>query len=74
MDEELLDGGNLNQVVRVGDTVTSHPSNQLAPAALVVGEIIEIHPDRRNPLLCIATVQSPVDESQLRRVYVYDPG
>ena len=60
--------------VRVGDTVTSHPSNQLAPAALVVGEIIEIHPDRRNPLLCIATVQSPIDESQLRRVYVYDPG
>ena len=60
--------------VCVGDTVTSHPSNQLAPAALVVGEIIEIHPDRRNPLLCIATVRSLVDESQLRRVYVYDPG
>jgi cell shape-determining protein MreC len=61
-------------LVRVGDTVTSHPSNQLAPAALVVGEIVEIRPDRSNPLLCIATVKSPLDESQLRRVYVYDPG
>jgi len=68
-DEDSTDGR-----VLVGDTVTSHPSNQLAPAALVVGEIIEIHPDRRNPLLCIATVKSPLDESELRRVYVYDPG
>ena len=67
--EDFTDGS-----VRVGDTVTSHPSNQLAPAALVVGEIVEIRPDRSNPLLCIATVKSSLDESELRRVYVYDPG
>lgn len=60
-------------LVRVGDTVTSHPSNMLVPAALVVGDIVEIKPDRMNPLLCVATVTGPLEGSELRRVYVYDP-
>ena len=61
-------------VVRTGDTVLSDPVSGLLPAAMTIGHIVEIKPDRANPLLSILTVQSAVDAKDLRRVYVYSPG
>lgn len=61
-------------VIKVGDTVLSDPAGGVLPAALTVGKVVDIRPDRDNPLLAILTVESPVDEDSLRRVYVFDPG
>lgn len=60
-------------VVQVGDTILSDPASGLLPAAMTIGHVIEITPDRANPLLSILTVRAEVDEKALRRVYVYDP-
>jgi cell shape-determining protein MreC len=63
-----------NGAVRVGDVVLADPSASAAPAAMTIGRISQARTDRRNPLLCILTVKSTVDERSLRRVYVFDPG
>lgn len=57
----------------VGDTVLVDPDAGAAPAALTVGTVSAIEPDRENPLLTILEVRSPVDLDRLRRVYVFDP-
>lgn len=61
------------QRIRVGDTVLSDPHSELLPAAMSIGTITVVQPDRDNPLLSILTVQSGVDARSLRRVYVFDP-
>jgi len=63
-----------NGSVRVGDVVLADPTAKAAPAAMTIGRISQIRTDRQNPLLCILTVKSAVDERSLRRVYVFDPG
>lgn len=60
-------------VVQVGDTILSDPASGLLPAAMTIGHVTEITPDRANPLLSILTVRAAVEEKALRRVYVYDP-
>ena len=59
--------------IQVGDIVLSDPMSDMLPAAMTIGRITAIEPDRNNPLLSILTVHSEVDEASLRRVYVYDP-
>lgn len=59
--------------IAVGDVVLIEPDTGLVPAAMTVGTIERIETDVRNPLLGIATVKSSIDESALRRVYVFDP-
>ena len=60
-------------VVQTGDTILSDPASGLLPAAMTIGHVTEITPDRANPLLSILSVRAAVDEKALRRVYVYDP-
>lgn len=59
-------------VIRVGDTVLSDPTSDILPAAMTIGKISAVAPDRDNPLLSILSVQSAVDLTSLRRVFVYD--
>lgn len=59
--------------VQLGDTVLSGPGSGALPAAMTIGTITAIEPDRNNPLLSILTVQSAVSVTSLRRVYVFDP-
>ena len=60
-------------IIRVGDMVFSDPMSDTLPAALTIGRISRIDQDIESPLLSILTVESPVDITQLRRVYVFDP-
>jgi len=59
--------------VRTGDLVLSDPANPTLPAALTIGTVREILPDRKNPLLSILVVEPSADPAALRRVYVFDP-
>lgn len=60
-------------VVQVGDVVVSDPMSELLPAALTIGRIGLISPDRDNPLFAILSVDAAVSDESLTRVYVYDP-
>ncbi len=62
-----------NGLIKTGDVVLSAPEVDVLPAAMTIGKVVKITQDRDNPLLAILTVQSPLDEGSLRRVYVYDP-
>lgn len=59
--------------IAVGDLVLSDHTDVALPASLVIGHIEAIDVDRHNPLLSIITVRNAVDETSLRRVYVFDP-
>jgi rod shape-determining protein MreC len=59
--------------IAVGDVVLSDPRNELLPAALTIGRVVEITLDRDNPLFAILAIQSMVPEASLDRVYIYDP-
>ncbi|MGB2987338.1 MAG: rod shape-determining protein MreC [Phycisphaerae bacterium] len=60
-------------LLQVGDMVLSDPMNDMLPAAMTIGKITAIEPDRKNPLLSILTVKSEIDERFLSRAYVYVP-
>ena len=62
-----------NNIVQTGDLVLADPSDGAIPAALAIGKISAIEPDHENPLLSILVVESPITQSPLRQVYVYDP-
>lgn len=59
--------------ILVGDIVLSDNMDDNLPAAMTIGTVDAIEPDRRNPLLSILSVQAAVEEDSLRRVYVYEP-
>jgi cell shape-determining protein MreC len=69
VDRRLID----SRRIQIGDRVLSDSQNEALPAALNIGKITEISPDRDNPLFAILTARSPVAEDALRRVYVFDP-
>jgi len=58
--------------VRVGDTVVSDPANENLPAALTIGRISQIIPNRDKPLFANLAVEPAVSERDLERVYIYD--
>jgi len=58
--------------VRSGDVVLSDPGNEDLPAAMTIGKVVRIAPDRDNPLFAHLTVESAVAERDLHRVYIYD--
>ena len=60
-------------VIQVGDVVLSDPQGDLLPAAMTLGRISAIHPDRDNPLFAILTIESALNPDEFDRVYVYDP-
>lgn len=69
VDRRLIDAGRM----QLSDRVLSDSQSETLPAALNIGKITEIAPDRDNPLFAILTVQSAVAEDSLRRVYIFDP-
>lgn len=69
VDKRDVDSG----AIRVGDVVLSDPQNEMLPAALTIGRVAEISPDRDKPLLVILSVRAAVASDSLHRVYVYDP-
>ena len=69
VDRRLIDAGR----IQVGDRVLSDSQSEVLPAALNIGNVTEIAPDRDNPLFAILTVQSTVAEDSLRQVYIFDP-
>ncbi|HNQ22379.1 MAG TPA: rod shape-determining protein MreC [Phycisphaerae bacterium] len=69
VDRRLVQDG----LVAIGDIVLSDPTDEMLPAALTIGKITMVEPDRGNPLLRVLTVEPVVPETQLQRVYVYDP-
>jgi len=69
VDRRLTDAG----AIQVGDRVLSDSQSDVLPAALTIGRISEITPDRDNPLFAILEVRGAMPEEALRRVYIYDP-
>lgn len=67
-------------LIQIGDVVLSASRGDTAglPAAMRVGDVIDIRRDRDNPLLSILTIKSPILDDHLSRIYVYvaenDPG
>lgn len=59
--------------IEVGDLVLSDPASGMLPAAMTIGHIDAVRQDPRNPLLAILTVSPALDDSELRRVFVFDP-
>lgn len=59
--------------IEIGDFVLSDPADPMLPAAMVIGKVKSIRPDRANPLLNILTIESSVNQKSLRRVFVYSP-
>lgn len=59
--------------VEVGDVVLSDSTNEMLPAALTIGNIVAIIPDRNSPLFVHLSVRPVLDSGHLDRVYVYDP-
>ena len=59
--------------VEVGDLVLSDSTNEKLPAALTIGNIAAIIPDRDNPLFVHLKVKPVLEPADLDRVYVYDP-
>ncbi len=59
--------------VRVGDVVLSDSTSVNLPAAMTIGKVARIAPDRDNPLFAHLAVEPAVAERDLNRVYVYDP-
>ena len=59
--------------VELGDVVLSDSTNEMLPAALTIGNISAIIPDRDNPLFVHLAVKPALDLADLDRVYVYDP-
>ncbi len=70
VDRRDTDSGRL----AVGDVVLSDPDSTDLPAALTIGEITSINPDRNNPLLVSLGVSSSVAADELDRVYVFNAG
>jgi cell shape-determining protein MreC len=60
-------------LIQIGDIVLSASESSLLPAAMTIGRVEGIQPDRDNPLLAILTIRSAIDEASLHRVYVYNP-
>ncbi|MCH7704566.1 MAG: hypothetical protein IIB61_05610 [Planctomycetes bacterium] len=63
-----------SDVLGAGDIVLTDPEGDLLPAAVTIGRVVKVEPDRDNPLLSTLTVRGFVDERAIRRVYVYDSG
>jgi len=59
--------------IQIDDIVLSDPMSENLPAALTIGRVAAIAPDRNNPLFAILTIEPAVRESALERVYVFDP-
>jgi cell shape-determining protein MreC len=59
--------------VRVGDVVLSDSTSVNLPAAMTIGKVARIAPDRDNPLFAHLAVEPVVAERDLNSVYVYDP-
>jgi cell shape-determining protein MreC len=59
--------------VRVGDVVFADSTNTNLPAAMTIGKVAGIKPDRDNPLFAHLAVEPVLAERDLNRVYVYDP-
>lgn len=59
--------------VEVGDVVLSDPSNESLPAALTIGTVSALIPDRDNPLFMHLDVRPVLLPSQLDRVFIFDP-
>ena len=59
--------------VEIGDVVLSDSTNEMLPAALTIGTIATIIPDRDRPLFVHLAVKPVLDPAHLDRVYVYDP-
>jgi cell shape-determining protein MreC len=68
VDRRYIDDGQ----VRVGDVVLSPPDEPGLPAALMIGAITQIQPDRDNGLLRVLEVTPPIDLSAIRQVYIVD--
>lgn len=58
--------------IRVGDLVVSFSADSSLPCRMVVGEVIGIAKDSKNPLLYNLEVRCPVDPTRLSWVYVID--
>ena len=59
--------------VEVGDVVLSDPTQEMLPAALIIGNVSAVIPDRDNPLFVHLAVKPVLDPADLDRVYVFDP-
>lgn len=60
--------------VSVGDVVLSDPLSFSLPAAMTLGHITKILPDRDKPLFARVIVEPAVASGSYNRVYVFDPG
>jgi cell shape-determining protein MreC len=58
-------------LIRSGDMVLSDPRSDTLPAAMAIGRIKAVMPDRDNPLFAILLVEPATSTDSLRQVYVY---
>lgn len=59
-------------LIRVGDVVTTDGHDPAMPLTMVIGEIESIERIRNQPLLCEAVVKHRCDPGDLSRVYIVD--
>jgi cell shape-determining protein MreC len=59
--------------VEVGDVVLSDAANDALPAAMTIGRVSAVLPDRDNPLFVHLEVRPMLDAARMERVFVYDP-
>jgi cell shape-determining protein MreC len=62
----------VNNPIRQGDLVVSLADSTGLPCRMVIGQVVEVERDVRNPLLYTLEVRCPVDATRLRWVYVVD--
>jgi cell shape-determining protein MreC len=61
-------------LIEPGDTVVSDPAATSLPTAMIVGNVVQIVPERTRPLFCTVAVKAAVDAKTVERVYIFDPG
>ena len=65
-----VDSGRISK----GDVVLSDPDSNALPAALIIGTISDFEFDPHEPLFATLTIRPAVEPTDVKRVYVYDPG
>jgi len=59
-----------SEAIRVNDLVTSDDRDPRLPCSLVMGQIVELRQDKKNPLLYDAIVHHRCDPKELERVFI----
>jgi cell shape-determining protein MreC len=58
--------------IRAADLVVTAPTDPALPSRMVIGRVVNLHKDPRNPLIYNLEVRCPIDPARLQWVYIID--